>query len=213
MLDLDKNAALQELQEMYSSNDFQAGVDLLIKTRGNWSPDKFHELLGSFYLKLENFARARYHLELALEKGSLSSSVTHNLEYLMVEMGFSESGYTGWWDQFNNVVSLLPFEIWAALSLLLLSAAFWKFHRRWHGQGRKFILTMWICAALPQVLFWGVLQQRMSAIVLEEAPLYEGPSSVFNVAKTLRGGEKVVIGKDGNGWSLIVAPKFFRGWV
>lgn len=213
MLDSSMSAALQKLQEMYSSNNFQAGVDLLLETRADWNPAQFHELLGSFYMKLENYAAARYHLELAIQKGGASPSITHNLDYVMSQMSLVSSSYVAWWERAYDTMSLLPFEFWAALTLLFLSAALWRFRWRWQSGSRVLIISLWIIAAIPQVLYWGLFESRVSAIVLEETALYEGPSSVFAAPKTLRAGEKVIIGNGGDGWSFIIAPQVLSGWV
>src|SRR5690606_4097345 len=107
MLDSSMSAALQKLHEMYSSNNFQAGVDMLLETRSDWNPAQFHELLGSFYMKLENYAAARYHMELALQKGAISPSLTHNLDFVVSKMSLVSSSYVAWWERAFDTLSLL----------------------------------------------------------------------------------------------------------
>lgn len=207
------SAALQTLQEQYTNKNFEAGVELLIQTKTQWEPAQFHELLGSFYLKLENFAAARYHFELSLSKGGLNPAISHNLEYVIEKMGLASAHGTSWWDNLINILSLMPFEFWAAITLILLSFSFWKVRKRWQSGQRKIVIFLWLVALLPQVIYWSVFENRLSAIVLEETPIHEGPSAVFESPKTLRAGEKVIIGKNGEGWSFIVAPKVLSGWI
>ena len=101
-----------------------------------------------------------------------------------------------------------------ALVLILKSLFFLHTKRKkFYERERKLFIFLWLLALLPQVIYWMVFENRLSAIVLEETPIHEGPSAVFESPKTLRAGEKVIIGKNGEGWSFIVAPKVLSGWI
>lgn len=207
------SAALQRLQELYSANKFQDGIDLLLETRSDWGSAQFHELLGSFHMKLDHFAVARYHFEMALTKGAVTPTVKHNLDFVLTKLGLGEVYYTSWWDRLVDQLGLMPFEFWACLSLLFLVLAVWKIRSRWKSGSRILIIGLWLMAIIAQAAYWGFFQARLSAIVLEETPLYEGPSAVFQAPKTLRAGEKVLIGQNADGWSYIVSPQVLSGWI
>mgnify|MGYP003689138199 CR=1 FL=1 len=85
--------------------------------------------------------------------------------------------------------------------------------RKWKYGSKTLVIFLWIAALIPQGLYWGYYQQQMSAIVLQETPIYEGPSAVFTSPKTIRAGEKIQIDKNSDGWSLIISPQYLSGWV
>ncbi len=212
MSDLSTSAALQKLQEFYASDRFQDGIDLLLETRSEWEPARFHELLGSFYMKLDSFAVARYHFEMAVAKGNLSPAVQNNLDFVLQQMGLSAYG-NHWFERLVDTLSMWPFEIWATLSVVMLALSFWKLRQRWQHGSRIFIVTLWLLSLVPQLVYWGVFAPRVHAVVLEDIPLYEGPSAVFSSAKTLRAGQKVIIDGGSEGWSFVTFPNVWRGWV
>lgn len=212
MSDLSTSAALQKLQEFYASDRFQEGIDLLLETRSQWQSARFHELLGSFHMKLENFAVARYHFELAVAKGNLSPAVQNNLDYVLQQMGLTAHA-PQWFDRTVDTLSMWPFEIWATLTLILLALSFWKLRARWQHGSRVFAISLWLAALVPQIVYWGVFAPRVHAVALEDIPLYEGPSALFSSVKTLRAGEKVLIDGGSEGWSFVTFPSVMRGWV
>lgn len=207
------SAALQKIQELYSNQNYSDGVELLLETRGDWNPAQFHELLGSFYMKLENYAAARYHFELAIQKGGVTQAVVHNLEYVLQQMGLITSTKESLIERVLEFFSQMPFEFWATISLAFLACAVWRLRSRWFHGSRFLIIMLWLLALLPQGLYWGIYESRVTAIVLAEGPLYEGPSAIFDSAKTVRAGEKVVISKNDEGWAFISSPEVLSGWI
>lgn len=207
------SAAAQKLQEFYASNRFQEGIDLLLETKDQWQSGRFHELLGSFHLKMDHYAVARYHLELALKKGNITGSVQHNLDFVLQQLGMNSSYNSTWFERFVDSLSLWPFEIWAALTLVLLALSIWKIGPRWRSGKRSLVIVLWLLALVPQGIYWGIFQYRVSAIALEDTPLHEGPSALFESVKTLRAGEKVIIEEGSDGWSFIGSPRVWGGWV
>ncbi len=207
------SALLQKLQQLYTEKSFQEGVDLLIESKSQFNQAQFHELLGSFHMKLDHYAAARYHFEMALSKGASGQTIHHNLEYVLGKLGIMSHYSMNFFERSYETVSLLPFEFWAAISLLFLAIAIWNLRFKWKHGSRFLVITLWLAALIPQGLYWGHFQPQVAAIVLSETPLYEGPSAVFSSPKTIRAGEKIIIDKNKDGWSLIVSPKFLSGWV
>lgn len=207
------SAALQNLQDLYSNNKFQEGIDLLLESKSQWDSSQFHELLGAFHMKLDHYAAARYHFEMAMSKGAVGTTLNHNLDYVLQQLGLGSNYHTTWWERMVDTLAMAPFELWASFSLLCLALAFWKMRQRLAMGKKTAIIVLWLFALVPQIVYWGGLQGRTSAIVLQEAPLYEGPSAVFAAPKTIRAGEKVLIDRSSDGWAFIVSPKVLSGWI
>lgn len=207
------SALLQNLQDLYVKNSFQEGIDLLIESKSQLNQAQFHELLGSFHMKLDHFAAARYHFEMAIMKGATGSTLQNNLDFVLSKLGMTPQASINVFQDFYQSLALLPFEFWATISVLILSLAFWNIRRKWKYGSKALVIVLWLAALIPQGLYWGYYQQQVSAIVLQETPIYEGPSAVFTSPKTIRAGEKIQIDKNSDGWSLIVAPQYLSGWV
>ncbi len=207
------SAALQNLQDLYSNNKFQEGIDLLLESKSEWDPSQFHELLGSFHMKLDHFAVARYHFEMAMSKGAIGPTLSHNHDYVLQQLGVSSGYYSTWMEKTLDFLNLVPFEIWVSLSLICLALSFWRMRQRLALGNKTAIIVFWLLALIPQIFYCGVLEGRSTAIVLQEAPLYEGPSAVFESPKTVRAGEKVLIDKSSDGWAFIVSPQVLSGWI
>ncbi len=207
------SALLQKLQVLYTEKNFQEGIDLLIESKKQLNLAQFHELLGSFHMKLDHYAVARYHFEMAMSKGAAGQTISHNLEYVLLKLGMASSHSVGLIERTIETISLLPFEFWATTSILLLAISLWNLRFRWKHGSKLLVVAIWLMALIPQGIYWGVFKNQVAAIVLMETPLYEGPSAVFSSPKTLRAGEKILIDKNKDGWSLIVSPSFLSGWV
>src|SRR5690606_30028350 len=146
-------------------------------------------------------------------KGAYSESLINNLDYSVAQMGLIQAGGGSWYQNTVEVINSLPVEFWISLTLIFLSVAIWKLRFQLKAKAYFRLVVFSLLATTAQVYYWGFLNDQMYAIVLEELPVHEGPSAVFGVQKTLRAGEKIRVGKTAEGWSLIVAPAFYRGWV
>ena len=204
---------LKSLEELYLAKDYGAARKELLESRELFSPGIFHYNLGTIDAKKGNFAAGRFHLEKALKGDFHDVRVVNNLEQVKEKLhlqGLSQS--TNYYDQILDQAtswnSLLPYSATLLLLIILLLLI-----RKKVIQHIAVILILGLVAVTPVVLEKYLVERVTSAIVLQPAPRYEGPSAIFDKLSTISVGSKIIIREHDEKWVLVLAPQSLVGWV
>ncbi len=204
---------LKTVADHYTKAEYDKGIELLLKNKDKFDTGLFHYNLGTFFLKKENFAVARFHLEKAAKLGFVNKSVYNNLNYAQEKLNVvmlekSDQIIENVLYRFLDYGSSLYLNIALLLGVLILLLQRFK------------VITSNIKVIFIIVLFFvpflfSIYSQKnfKYAIILRSSVVREGPSGIFPKTKDVAAGLKVIVDKTVDGWSFIKYPDAAVGWI
>ena len=202
----------KSLEKLYESKQYALFVEQLTEAKEAFSTKVYHYNLGTAYLKMGRPAMSRFHLEKALQEGSLSPGVYKNLGTAVGQLGVESAEKSHYFkDNAVNYVLGSPLEL--SLTLTLAFAVFWLALFRFKKINKIVFAIGAVCALLPFSLSFLTQQSYQRAILLEPAFSYEGPSRSFEESSEIPAGVSLVVGRGDGDWLYIEAPTHFAGWV
>jgi hypothetical protein len=204
---------LKSLEELYLAKEYGAARKLLLESRDKLEPDLFHYNIGTIDAKNGEWGISRFHLEKALKSGFFDLRADHNLEYVKGKLqlqGLSSSVKLQ--DRLlDKAMSVNP-ALFHTTSLILILLLLLFIKRKIIK--RAFVIILWLTISIvPVVAERLFLANISSAIVLQAAPRYEGPSAIFDKLSKISVGSKIIIREHDETWALVLAPYGLVGWV
>ena len=204
----------KKLQESYIKSQFSNALDLVVKEGQSIPAGQYNFTLGTLYAKAGQMAASRFHLEKALNNGFVPFEVRKNIDYVQrhlpeasnIEQTMSIPEYV-WSKSLDWSISecagltLMLLIVLVTAQLLLKSKS-------------TFVFLSCLLIGLVPVSYSVVASKLWSrAIVLNEGPLFEGPSKIFKPGESIPAGLKVVVQRPNQGWAMVISPTSQIGWV
>ena len=203
----------EELDKLYVNKDFSAYIEKLLEHKNDINEVVLHYNLGTAYLKMNNIALGRFHLEKAKNFGILDGRVNRNLAYAKSKLTSPDidKGHSLLENSVNTFVDLnFQYYLFVFLLLLFLLLIWW---RKFTQRKIKVLLSILLISSTTFVPFF-LMRNYATAIIITKTSLREGPSKAFEeVGPSLEEGLKVIIGQNDGKWRLIKYPVHLSGWI
>ena len=204
---------MEKLKNFYTQGNFEGARELLIERKDTLPEGLFHYNLGTLYAREGNLALGRYHLEKALSKNFANRMLFNNLETVKAKLNVLDLSRSGGFSGKMVDASLsLPPGIWLTFTLFLFLGLIFVIKRKM-VQGPILLGVLFVLATTPLVYSQGYLYKMRHAIVLKDAEIHEGPSSIYSGTGVVKGGSKIIVGDSNNKQYFIVYPKTLSGWI
>ena len=199
--------------QLYLKKDYKGAAQYLLDNKQQFESGIFHYNLGTIYSKMGDQATARFHLEKAIQEGYINSSSLNNLTFVKSQLQVDDlSTSTSLPDQVVNTVSAIPASGYFSMTLFL--ALLFTLMIRFKKIQKKWVMALVIALSLTPMFISNFYVKNINhAVVLQDIPLYEGPSKIFNEKGKVRAGSKVVVGQFKDGWFYIEFPISLSGWI
>lgn len=211
-MDNNTNKADMSLESSYFAGDTQASIKKLLEMKDQFSDGVYFYNLGTLYAKKGDFSLARYHLEKSFKSGFYSPRMFHNLKYVEEHLGIQQVRDHSLYEKiiFNAIeyppIFFLLLPLLVATTLLVVS----KFVKEIK---RSILWSIFLFSCIPLLLVFMLNNYYNLAIVFNASPVYDAPSEIYSSRLNLLNGEKILIIRNKNGWSEIIYPSEFSGWV
>lgn len=207
MSDTNTGNPLKELEDLYKNKDYEGYKNLLIKNKDLFVDAQYFYNLGTAYLKLENIGAARLNLEKSYQLGQQDKLVTNNINYI-------KSHYDLVSQDVNFIAKAMdiPSVYFTSFSLILLIITLiLNLKTKLH----KAIIFTFFLISLTPLIFSNVYLKGSykNAIVMKNADIFEGPSSIFEHNQIAKEGLRVITSKKNDNWFFIYWPSEAKGWV
>lgn len=215
MESFDGNQFLASLEPLYHQSKWQQIIDQLEQHQDQLAGWLYHYNLGTVYSKMEAYGAGRYHLEKALSLGAPRTDALNNLEYVLANVPIQDFGRSHEvMDQVFSVWLQWPSVSFLALGLVIFfvfTLILWRKRLR-PGLGT---LAVGLACLLPVTLDQLVVRKYQVAIVLQEVPVLEGPSGIFEEKYEIPEATKVMVrpATKTEGWYQIIRPQRLSGWI
>lgn len=212
MSDHNINETLKTVEDFYLKEQYQAALDLLVKSKDQLDAGLYHFNLGTIYAKQGNYPVARFHLEKSIKKGFYSSEVSNNLKYVNEQLSLDQASMVA--SPIPRLIlqaKLIPSDFYVAISLMGICTIL--FLMKLAVIKKLFFKTLFIVISLTPLLFLYYLSTVHLAIVLGKAEVREGPSKIYKSKNELEAGTKLVIGDQYENWFFVKYPEVKSGWV
>lgn len=199
--------------ELYLKKDYKGAAQYLLDNKKQFESGIFHYNLGTVYSKMGDQATARFHLEKAVAEGYINSSSLNNLTFVKSQLQVDDlSTSTNFPDQVINTMTSIPKAGYFSMTLFLV-LVFTLMIRLKKIQKKWLMIAVLLLSLTPVLVSHFYVENIHYAVVLKEAPLYEGPSKIFSEKGKVRAGSKVVLGQLKEGWFYIEFPISLSGWI
>ncbi|MFN8371087.1 MAG: SH3 domain-containing protein [Bacteriovoracaceae bacterium] len=204
---------LKTVTDHYTKAEYDKGIDLLLKNKEKFDSGLFHYNLGTFFLKKENYAVARFHLEKAAKLGFLNKSLYNNLSYAQDKLNVTMLEKS---DKLleNVLYSFLDYGSTLYLNVALFLGVVILVCQRLKIINSKLKVMVLIFLFFIPFLFSIYSQKNYKyAIILKASDIREGPSGIFPKTREVAAGLKVIVDRTVDGWSFIKYPDSAVGWI
>lgn len=206
-------AKLNTFEELYAAQDYIGAKDYLLNNNQAFEYGIWHYNLGTVELKLNQFAQARYHFELAHKSGFSSSALLNNLTFSKNALGVDDiSQSTIRSEKIINFMTEIPSAAYISFSLILAILVIYFVKVGYVIKKSSIIILILLCL-LPLGISKFYVSKLIEGVALTDIPMYEGPSKVFNEKGSLRAGSKVIIGDTKGNWLYVEYPLSVTGWI
>jgi hypothetical protein len=205
-----KNSSFDEL---YLKKDYKGAAHYLLKNKQQIDSGIFHYNLGTVYSKMGDQAIARFHLEKAIQEGYINSSSLNNLTYVKSQLQVDDlTTSTSLPDEIINTAVSIPSAGYLSMTLALM-LVFSILIRLKKIQKKWIMFAVLLISLSPIIMLNFYIKNINYAVALQDIPLYEGPSKIFNEKGTVRAGSKIIIGQFKDGWFQVEFPISLSGWI
>lgn len=208
-----KTAATNQFETLYLEKKYKDAAQYLMDNSKSFDSGIYNYNLGTVYLKLEDYANARFHFEKAIQEGHVDSALLNNLSYAKVKLDVDDlSSSTLIQDKTMNFFSNVPQVGYLSVTLFLILAGL-LLVRFYEIQKKRFLVLFFVFSLIP--LFFGKIyvDDMTKAIALNNISLYEGPSKIFSEKGAVKAGSKIILGESKEGWIFIKFPVSLAGWI
>jgi len=211
----------------YKNEQYENAVDAYKKAlHSDYQSAEVYFNLGNAYYKLRQVAPAIYNYEKALQIKPNDSEIKTNLKYAqqMTIDDIQAIPKVGFSNMLKSFVSILPYDSWAWLGVILFFAMFLFFVGYYLAQSsvqkRAFFALVFVCFGFGAIsTYAGFKNKALSkkdiyAIVFaESAEVVSEPKKNADLAFTLHEGTKVSVLESNETWSKIMIADGKRGWI
>lgn len=200
---------LKTVEALHRQNDFAGAKKLLEGHQSDLDPGVWHFNLGVLNAKLDQWALARFHFLKAEEQGFSEPDLLNNqkiveekLEIQKLEKPISTADYL------VKGALIGSQGIFLSISLVLLIMgiiALWK-----KAGSKIFAVFISLAILITGLNFWILSWDKY--VVINPAPVFEGPSVIFQNRGEIPPGVMIIVEKQG-GWERIIFPSRFEGWI
>lgn len=200
---------LKTVEALHNQKDYEGALRVLKDHQETISSALWHYNMGVIQAKLNHLPEARYHLLMAEKSGLASKELYQNqdlietkLEIPRLEKALSATDYV-------IKGSLVASQgIFTFLGLLFIIAGILSLRKKLGLT--VFFSSIGTAIVLLAINFW--VHSWDQVIVLENSPLREGPSAIFEAREELPAGVKIIVKREGE-WLKVVYPSRFEGWI
>ncbi|MBC7428787.1 MAG: tetratricopeptide repeat protein [Bacteriovorax sp.] len=199
--------------ELYLKKDYKGAAQYLLKNKQQIDSGIFHYNLGTVYSKMGDHAIARFHLEKAIQEGYINSASLNNLTYVKSQLQVDDlTTSTSFPDELISTATSIPAAGYISMTLVLV--VFFVLLIRLKKIEKKWVMIVLMILSLTPFLFSNFYVKNINyAVALQDIPLYEGPSKIFNEKGKVRAGSKIVVGQFKDGWFQVEFPISLSGWI
>jgi len=206
------NKKLKKIETFYTTKDYDGGIKFLQSIKSSLDDSVYHYNLGTFLAKKNELSQARFHFEVAKDLNFNKSMLENNLKVVKqtLQVNIIEEPETitehliGGVDAFPKDYFLSFF-----LVILLISSIIYKKYKSLTAS----ILLM-LLALVPLGTNKYIKTKYKQAVVIENSPVFDGPSDVFEQINEAPNGVKIILSeKRENNWFFIDYPTALRGWI
>ncbi len=200
---------MKTFEDFYVKKDYSNALQTLEKHANVLPAGLLHYNLGTVYLRMENWALARYHFLRADNAGFSRTELQQNMQLVEERLELSRLEHPlNSTDFIIKGALVVQNEILTSLSLILLVAGLIVLRKS--ASVLKVVLWSFI-VILPIGLSYGI-GMLPKYIVTEPLVLADGPSAIFDTTGELPAGVMVIV-KTKDDWKEIIYPSRFTGWV
>lgn len=200
---------LKTVEDLHRQNDYSGAKKLLEGHKSELDPGVWHFNLGVLNAKLDQWPLARFHFLMAEKNGYSGNEILRNqkiveekLEIQKLEKPLSTADYL-------RKGALIGSEgIFLSVSFIFLILGIISL---WKKSGAKVFVMFASLAILTTGLNFWILSWNRS-VVINPAPVFEGPSVIFQSRGEIPPGVMIITSKQGE-WEKIVFPSRFDGWI
>lgn len=205
--------AQNKFEALYLEKNYKDAAQYLIDNKEAFSSGIYNYNLGTVYLKLEDFAQARFYLEKALKEGNLDSATLNNLNYTKVKLDVDDlTTSTLIPDKVVNFFSSIPQVGYISISLMFILIGL-LIIRLYEVQKKRALILILAISLAPLIFGKLYVDDMTKAIALKNISLYEGPSKIFSEKGEVKAGSKVILGESKEGWIFVEFPVSLAGWI
>lgn len=215
-----------EGNRLYEQNRFEEAIQSYegLLAGGANHPD-VHYNLGNAYFKSGHLGKAIVHFEKALRLQPGDRDIAENLAFARARCTdkVEESNPPFWMSGLLGVHRAFSSrqKVWAILLLWLAANAFFAWGcirsrdtiRRITGWGLSLSLIFLACFTLSAFVQYRQDGKQEAIVVVESSQLYSGPAETNSVLTVIHEGFKVEIRQQTAGWSQVVLPNGWNGWI
>lgn len=222
----EKQRLFAEGNRFYEQNRFEQAIQSyegLIAGGAN-HPD-VHYNLGNAYFKSGRLGKAIVHFEKALRLQPGDRDIAENLVFARARCTdkveetnppFWMSGLLGVHRAFSSRQ-----KVWAILLFWLAANVFFAWRsirstdaiRRITGWGLSLSLIFLACFTLSAFVQYRQDSKQEAIVIVESSRLFSGPAETNSVLTVIHEGFKVEIRQETAGWSQVVLPNGWNGWI
>ncbi len=200
------------LESSYFAGDVNVTIKKLLELKDHFSDGLYFYNLGTLYAKKGDFALARYHLEKSFREGFYSPRMFHNLKYVEEHLNLRQERDHSFYEKliFKSIEYPPIFFLLLPLVVALLLFIAKKLFKELSVILYFSILSL---AFIPLLFIFALNSYFNTGVALNGPAVYDAPSEIYPSRINLLNGEKVLIVRNKNGWSEIIYPSEFSGWV
>ena len=205
------NKVLKELQDLYLKGDIENFKSKLINNKSQMSDGLFHYNLGTAFAKQGNYAAARYNLEKSMTSGFIHPSLRKNLNSIKEKLNTAKDDTSHTSSVFTGIVTTSsPIFLSISLSLILIVSLLWKIK---FIEKLRYLLLLSFISMTPIAIKTYYSKEYKVGINIKKIKVFEGPSEIYESINEVEAGQKLIIGKSYEEWSLIEWPPENIGWI
>lgn len=215
-----------EGNRLYEQNKYEQAVQTFEKLiSGGVHNPAVHYNLGNAYYKSGQLGKAIVQFEKAVRLDPGDQDIAENLAFIRARCvdKIEESTPVFWLSGLLRVHRFFSYrqKLWLLLLFWMAANSFfaWRFMRsgdnirRITNWGLSITLLLLFCFTLSAVIQNRQENKQEAIVIVESSKLYSGPAETNSVLTIIHEGFKVEIRQQTEGWSQIVLPNGWNGWV
>jgi hypothetical protein len=207
------SSVLKTVEDLYLKGEFGEALDYVSKNRHDLSASLYHFTLGTLYSKNNQIGLGRLHLEKAVKKGGINNFTLTNLSLTASQKQIEDlSNSPLLFERLMDQGLVFPLKGYGIISLLVFIFVFYLIRIK-KFQTNLIKVVMVLLSLIPIGLGYFLHNSLTSAIVMQDIPVREGPSKIYEENTLVSEGSKVIVKSHVNGWYAIEYPKHLAGWI
>lgn len=206
------NQQLKKIETFYTSKDYDGGLEFLDSIKSSLDDSVYHYNLGTFLAKKNELSKARFHFEIAKDLNFNKSMLDNNLKVVKQSLQINTiekpESFT---ENLIHGIDMFPRDYFLSffLIVLLISSLIFKKYKSLSAS-----LILMLIALTPLATKNFIKNKYKQAIVVENSPIFDGPSDIFEQITEAPNGVKIILSQEReNNWFFIDYPEPLRGWI